>query len=174
MHPWRLASQALIDHAEAMAVPLDAPDLPADLRTLHFAAMVCLTGMHIWGSAYLQFGDGEKGMLTKLAERVREDTRDCDDAVTKGLQELERRGGELAAARSHPFKMAGRYFASVTEGVLRLAAAEFLPALPEGLVGLARSRARNSVGVLGEPLTHLVVGPVPLKRVGVEAVVLRA
>jgi len=42
------------------------------------------------------------------------------------------------------------------------------------LVGLARSRARNSRGVLGEPLTHLVVGPVPLKGVGVEAVVLRA
>src|SRR5438552_954515 len=41
------------------------------------------------------------------------------------------------------------------------------------LVGLARSRARNSGGMLGEPLSHLLVGPVPLKRVGVALVVLR-
>jgi len=41
------------------------------------------------------------------------------------------------------------------------------------LVFLDRSNATNSVGVLGEPLPHFLIGPGPLKRVGVESVVFR-
>src|SRR5437773_7556497 len=41
------------------------------------------------------------------------------------------------------------------------------------VVFLDRSNATNSGGVLGEPLAHLLVGPGPLKRVGVQAVVFR-
>src|SRR5687768_13612308 len=41
------------------------------------------------------------------------------------------------------------------------------------LVALARSNARNSGRVLGVPMSHLLVAPCPLERVGVVAVVLR-
>jgi hypothetical protein len=41
------------------------------------------------------------------------------------------------------------------------------------LVFLDRSNATNSDGMLGEPLPHLLVGPGPLKRVGVASVVFR-
>ena len=41
------------------------------------------------------------------------------------------------------------------------------------LVYLDTSNARNSASMLGEPLPHFLVGPGPLKRVGVKSVVLR-
>src|SRR5215218_5717968 len=42
-----------------------------------------------------------------------------------------------------------------------------------GLVGLATKHARNSWGMLGEPPLHHGDGPLPIKRMGVEAVVFR-
>ena len=43
----------------------------------------------------------------------------------------------------------------------------------ETIVAMARSHATNSGGMLGEPLPHLLIGPGPLKGMGVEPVVLR-
>src|SRR5260370_17797759 len=51
----------------------------------------------------------------------------------------------------------------------------------KSLVGLARNSARNSscmpaalfLSMFCEPLAHLVIGPIPFKRVRVQAIVLR-
>src|SRR5436190_22267126 len=43
----------------------------------------------------------------------------------------------------------------------------------QDLVFLDRSNATNSDGMLREPLPHFLIGPSPLKRVGVESVVFR-
>src|SRR5436309_4920535 len=47
------------------------------------------------------------------------------------------------------------------------------PSAPYWLVALAKSPARNSLTMLGEPLLHLGDRPLPVKRMGVEAIVLR-
>jgi serine/threonine protein kinase len=90
-------------------------------------------------------------------------------ALRNCIQPTEKRG-ELVeiALRALASDPSDRY-ASV--GEFQRAIRDFLSHM-ESLVSLASKLALNSRCMLGEPLTHSVIGPCPLERVGIEVVVL--